>query len=159
MRQGRHEALAVGLGWFSIALGLAELLAPHAMARATGLKGRERLLQAYGAREIAAGVALLLMRNKAPGLWARVAGDAVDLATLASARNSKAGPAIAAVAGVTALDAWSAASAQRAARRRPLPAADYSHRSGFPRPAEQMRGAARREKHKSGSEPEFQLRV
>jgi len=47
------HGLAKGLGWFSIGLGLAEFLAPHAMARLTGVP-HPRLLQLYGLREIAA---------------------------------------------------------------------------------------------------------
>lgn len=41
-----------GLAWFGIGLSLAELLAPQAVARVDGL---ERLLQAFGVREIASG--------------------------------------------------------------------------------------------------------
>jgi hypothetical protein len=54
--------------------------------------------------------------------------------------------ALAAVAGVTALDVVCGASLARHARpkpRRRLTAIDYSRRSGFRKPAEQMRGAAR----------------
>ncbi len=36
--------MARGLAWFGIGLGLAELLAPRAVARATGLRGHETLL-------------------------------------------------------------------------------------------------------------------
>jgi hypothetical protein len=34
------------LGWFSIGLGLAEILAPRALCRALGMEGREALVQA-----------------------------------------------------------------------------------------------------------------
>ena len=47
-----YEALAKGLGWFSIGFGLAELVAPQALCRALGPDGRETLVQVYGAREI-----------------------------------------------------------------------------------------------------------
>jgi hypothetical protein len=157
MRQGRHEAVALGLAWFSIALGLAELVAPRAMARATGLTGREGLLQLYGAREIATGVALLVCRDKAPAMWGRVAGDALDVATLASGRQPHAGAALAAVGGVAALDAWTAASLQRRRNRRLRPVFDYSGRSGFPKPAAQMRGAASRATSSSASRPSPQV--
>ena len=73
---------ARGLGWFSLGLGLAEVLMPGAVARATGMHGRETLVRACGLREIATGLGLLLARDPTPWLWARVAGDAVDLATL-----------------------------------------------------------------------------
>jgi hypothetical protein len=139
MHQGRAQAVARALGWFSIGLGLAELVAPRALARATGLQGRERLLQFYGAREILTGVAILLARNPKPWVAARVAGDALDIATLATARDAaKAATAIAAVAGVTALDAYTAVSLKQPAPRM----FDYSGRSGFRSPAAAMRGAA-----------------
>jgi hypothetical protein len=104
------HSLARGLGWFSIGLGLAEFLAPHAMARLTGVP-HPRLLQFYGLREIAAGVGIFSNPRPAGWLWARVAGDALDLATLGAAMaeddseaRTKAWIAAAAVAGVTALD-------------------------------------------------------
>jgi hypothetical protein len=137
MRQGRAQAVARALGWFSIGLGVAELLAPRAMARTTGLEGRERLLQVYGAREIAAGLAILLFSEKV-GAWTRVAGDALDIATLARGRNAKSAASLTAVAGVAALDVYTAA----ALRERPRPHFDYSSRSGFRRSAAEMRGAA-----------------
>ena len=36
------DALARGLGWFSIALGVAEITAPHRLARTLGMDGHER---------------------------------------------------------------------------------------------------------------------
>src|SRR4051794_31635707 len=80
--------LAQGLGWFSIALGVAELVAPRSLARALGMEGNESLLQAYGAREIGTGIAILSSRRPAPWLWGRVAGDALDIATLACGMTS-----------------------------------------------------------------------
>ncbi|HET6229289.1 MAG TPA: hypothetical protein VFE05_04360 [Longimicrobiaceae bacterium] len=103
------ETLARGLGWFSIGLGLAEVLAPDQLCEALGMEGKESLIRFYGLRELAAGVGILSGRKPAGWLWARVAGDALDLATLAAAlddndkRGNVAG-AIAAVAGVTLLD-------------------------------------------------------
>jgi len=149
--QGRPalRAAAVGLGIFSIGLGLAELLAPRRMARATGLPGREALLKAYGAREIASGIALLAADDPAPWLWARVAGDALDVSTLAAAagngdskRAKHAIAAILAVAPVAMLDVASALLAQSRDNARRRAAWDYSDRSGFGAPVEQMRGAA-----------------
>jgi uncharacterized membrane protein len=105
--------VAAGLGWFSIGLGLAELLAPRQMAGFIGLRDkghRENILRLYGLREITAGVGLLSQSNPAPWLWARVAGDALDLASLGlafgapDAKPGKLAGATAAVAGVTALD-------------------------------------------------------
>ena len=146
-RSRRLERLARGLGWFSVGLGLAELLLPRALARRTGLRGRETLLQVCGLREVATGLAILGARDPTPGVWGRVAGDAFDLALLGSALDAdhrhRAGgaAAFAAVAGVTALDI-ACARALSATTRRPALRYDYSDRSGLPLPAAEMRGAA-----------------
>lgn len=101
---------ARGFGWFSIALGLAEVLATRKMARAVHLDHRPGLLRMFGMREMATGAALLSRRNRAPWMWARVAGDVMDLFALGSAfrgqrrGRGRIGAALAAVAGVTALD-------------------------------------------------------
>ena len=111
--QPRAEQLAVGLGWFSIGLGLAELTAPDAVARLIGLRDHSNtrsLLRAYGAREIGNGIAILMQPDNPAWLWSRVGGDVLDLASLASAaRQDGADPprivaASAAVMGVAALD-------------------------------------------------------
>ena len=78
------RAVASGLGWFGIGLGLAELLAPRTVARLAGLEGREGLLRVFGAREIASGVLILAADDPRPWLWARVAGDALDGGVLAA---------------------------------------------------------------------------
>jgi len=75
---------ARGLGWFSIGLGLAELAAPDIVADLTGVRN-EGLLQLYGLREIACGVGILSSTRPSGWMWARVAGDALDLVTLAGA--------------------------------------------------------------------------
>ncbi|HUS05756.1 MAG TPA: SRPBCC family protein [Bryobacteraceae bacterium] len=107
------ERLVNGLGWFSIGLGLAEVLAPGAVAELIGAsEGRKTrtLLRTYGLREIAAGVGILSQPQPAGWLWARVAGDMLDLAALASSMNARdsnrtrLATATAAVIGVTALD-------------------------------------------------------
>jgi uncharacterized membrane protein len=73
------------LGWLSIGLGVATLLAPRPVSRATGLQGRESLLRLVGARELASGVGLLTQQQKRPWLWSRVLGDIMDLALIAGA--------------------------------------------------------------------------
>lgn len=110
----RPDNLAYGLGLFSIGLGLVEMMAPHALSRWLGMHGQERLLQAYGAREMANGVAILRDPDASSWVWTRVAGDALDLATLAPAlrqgnrQRDNVVIAMAAVAGVTALDLYCA---------------------------------------------------
>ena len=72
------EKLAVGLGLFSIGLGLAELLAPRSVARAIGMPdASDGILQAFGAREIANGVAILSQPENPFWLWSRVGGDGI----------------------------------------------------------------------------------
>jgi hypothetical protein len=149
--QSAH-ALAQGLGWFSIGLGLAEVLAPGNLARFLCMEERTGLLRVYGMREIATGVGILSQNDPTPWLWGRVGGDLLDLGTLAAGlrRNNpqreNVGLAIAAVAGVMALDvlcvrALGAEADHR--RRRPRRIRDYSARRGMPRPPAAMRGVAR----------------
>jgi uncharacterized membrane protein len=110
---GVHERLANGLGWFSIGLGVAEVVAPGKVAGLIGAPNRNRtrkVLRTYGFREIAAGVGILSNRRPAGWVWGRVGGDLMDLASLGSAMNSRGAnrtrlmTATAAVLGVTALD-------------------------------------------------------
>ena len=108
------ETIARGLGWFSLALGAAEILAPRRLNRVLGVRrNRDGLVRGFGAREIAAGIGILATRGVRPTwLWGRVAGDALDLAALSRAMKSNrnrmmVGSAIASVAALTALDIWS----------------------------------------------------
>jgi len=113
---------ARGLGWFSLGLGAAELLVPSELARLIGVRDNSRtrgILRALGAREVAAGVGLLLPRRPGRYLWSRVVGDVVDLALLGGAMafdrrtdTKRSSLALATVAGVTALDAWAASRRQ-----------------------------------------------
>ena len=106
--------VARGLGWFSIGLGVVEAFAGRSVGRALGMEGQSPVFRVFGAREIATGVAILTMDQPKAGVWARVAGDALDLAALGSGLtpdNPKKGnlaAAIAVVAGVTWLDIWCA---------------------------------------------------
>ncbi len=115
VRKQAPSKLANFLGWFSIALGLAELFAPRRVGRMVGVEGKPELLQAYGVREFLSGLGILA----SPWLWARVAGDAVDAATLSpglySMRKSRqltSGMAVAAVAAIGLLDIYTAVQAQ-----------------------------------------------
>lgn len=146
MAMTRDEALrtARGLGWFSVGLGVVELLAPHALARATGTRHDPVLVRACGVRELATGIGLLFARDPEPWLWARVGGDALDAAALAAGRTGRdddrwrTGVTLAAVVGVTAVDIACA----RALHTRATPIRDDRDRSGWPEPAEAMRGRA-----------------
>jgi hypothetical protein len=145
------EGIARGLGYFSIALGLAQVLAPRAISRGVGLHGRESLMRACGAREIATGVAILTSHDPTPWIWGRIGGDAFDLATLGTAmteadeedRRSLSLTAVA-VLGVTALDVACVYGLTADKRLGTGQRADYGDRRGFPRSPAAMRGAAGR---------------
>jgi len=134
------------LGWFSIGLGLTELLAPRALTRTLGVEGREGFVRAMGARELTHGVLCLSVNNDF-GAWTRVGGDMLDLAALASAYrgdNPKKGNvalAIAAVIGCTIADLTAAQSIRSLHSRKGRPR-DYSDRTGFPRGLQASKGAA-----------------
>lgn len=109
------EKVALGLGWFSLGLGLYEVAAAKKLDAALGMEGKAGMLRFYGLREIMAGAGIFLSQPQPMGWgWARIAGDALDLATLGTAlRADNPKPrnvwiAVAAVAGVTTLDIWDA---------------------------------------------------
>src|SRR3954465_2046158 len=103
------DRLAKALGWFSLGLGLTELLAPRRITRALGMEGKETLVRAYGAREIGSGI-LSLSVDKKLGLWSRVAGDGLDIATVMTAlrpdnpKRDNVVVALALLLGITAVD-------------------------------------------------------
>ncbi len=103
--------LSIGLAWFSLGLGLYETLASKHLCRLLGMEGKEKLIRFYGLREIGAGVGIFAAQpDPAVWVWARGAGDVLDMATLGTAfraDNPKQGNALVAVLavlGVTALD-------------------------------------------------------
>ncbi len=142
-------ALAQGLGWFSIALGLAEVAAPRPLARTLGMEGYEPLFIAYGLRELVKGVGILSADDPTPWIWGRVAGDALDLATVTGAmtgdnpRRGNAAVALVSLLGITAVDLYCARGLGEERERRSAPIRDYRDRTGYPRQVQAMRGAAR----------------
>ena len=119
------RSVARALGWFSLALGAAELAAPGTLARLIGARDDEdtrRTLRTFGARECVAGLAILMEPDRPAWLWSRVGGDALDLGWLGrqmadgAASRQRLGLTTAAVAGVTALDLMTA---RQLARTRP----------------------------------------
>jgi uncharacterized membrane protein len=111
-----QTTLARGLGWFSIGLGVAQVAAPTVVGRLVGVRPTSRsrdVMRAIGVRELVAGAGLIAERKPPAFLWARVAGDAMDLALLGNVLGSdgdrrRTAAAAAAVAGVTALDVLAA---------------------------------------------------
>lgn len=122
------ERRARALGWFSLGLGLAEVLDADGFAR--GVVGAGKGVRQRGAtflvgvREIVSGIGLLATRSPF-WLWARVAGDVMDLALLGRAGRArgrgkdrvKLAASAASVAGVLLLDAVTAMQLARAGRR------------------------------------------
>jgi hypothetical protein len=145
---GSADRMAKALGWFSIALGVAELAAPHRFTKALGMEGKEGLVRAYGLREIGHGI-VSLGPDRHLGLWSRVAGDMLDIATLLPAvhadnpKSHNAKIALAMVAAVTALDVIGAQSVAARHSRHNGSRRSYRDRSGFPQGIQAARGAAR----------------
>jgi hypothetical protein len=145
---GAADRLARALGWFSIGLGVMELVAPRRITRTLGMEGHEGLVRSYGAREIGSGV-LSLSLDKDKGLWSRVAGDGLDVVTLLSAlrpgnpKRGNVGVALMMVLGIAALDVFGIAATTARHGRTNTPVRNYRDRSGFPGGLEKARGAAR----------------
>src|SRR3954464_238819 len=114
VRNPEAAVIARGLGWFSVALGVAQLVAPRTVCRLAGLPYAPTLTRLCGARELACGIGILTQPDPQPYLKARVAGDAMDLAGLAVATplrdsdGARLAVSLAAVAGITALDVYCA---------------------------------------------------
>jgi len=145
---GMPDRLSRALGWFSLALGFAELLAPKRITRALGMEGNENLVRAFGAREIGAGV-LSLSPDSHIGLWSRVAGDGLDIAALLTGlrddnpKRENVTIALAMVSGITLLDIIGAQTTTRRHSRNRGQRRMYRHRTGFPQGVQAARGAAR----------------
>ena len=144
------DRLARNLGWFSIGLGLAELFAASTITRALGMQGKENLVRAYGVREITSGF-MTLSVDKQAGLASRIAGDALDIATLATAlrpdnhKRENVALALAMVGGITLLDIIATTTSKVRHRSSRGQRRSYDDRSGFPQGVEASRGAARKQ--------------
>jgi hypothetical protein len=106
-----YKKLGLGLGFFSIALGLAEVAAPGRLTRFLGVEGKtaKRVIGLFGARELLAGATLLRGPAVSTNAWNRVAGDMIDLGALgvAFSRSNRKGAvtgALGFVAGATLID-------------------------------------------------------
>lgn len=122
-----EQQLARGLGWFSIGLGLTQLMAPRKVGEVIGVEEHDEFIRACGVREVISGVGILMNeRPQAGWLWSRVAGDVVNLGSLAAVMKSGDGDrqrntmALAMVAGVTLLDVLCASRLQESSKRAEL---------------------------------------
>ncbi|MCU1347745.1 MAG: cyclase/dehydrase [Acidobacteria bacterium] len=105
------------LGSFGLGLGIPQLLAPGSVNRMIGVRddAESRMWQRIvGVRELVAAAGILPRRRPTEFLWARVAGDAMDLALLVKVFGSKRDSAVrlaaatASVAGIAAVDMFTA---------------------------------------------------
>jgi hypothetical protein len=108
------ETFTTALGFLELALAAFELARPGALSRSLGLRENRVFLKGFGARGMATGAGMFGWRRgrgKSLWIWARVAGDAKDLAVLAPAlsrdnpKRKAAAVAFAVVVGVTIIDA------------------------------------------------------
>src|SRR5688572_13109168 len=90
-KQDRADG-AHALGWASIGIGLAELIAPQQVQSILGLEDRPNhrgILRVLGVRELMHGIGILdperSNRHHTAGVWARVAGDVLDSVLLGMA--------------------------------------------------------------------------
>ncbi len=142
---GPMRVPARALGWFGIGLGLIELAMPRTLARSAGMPSLPTLTRACGLREIGAGIGILTSRDPTPWLWARVAGDALDVVTVSTGLLTQRRPlrtmaTVVMLLGIAYVDKRVAEAAPPDKKREKRSLRDYSARSGFPRPAEAMRG-------------------
>jgi hypothetical protein len=114
---------ARALGWASLAIGAAELIAPQHIESLLGLpndKERQGAIRALGVRELGHGLNILGADDDGPNaqlasaVWARVAGDVLDTVCLGKASHYTKAPgqffAVSAiVAAIGIADLWCAA--------------------------------------------------
>jgi uncharacterized membrane protein len=105
------RTMARAIGWCSIGLGAAQIIAPRRLSGLIGIRPRAGTMRLMGLRELAAGIGILAARNPMPWFWARAGGDLMDLAALSTASRSRhsngrrVAAAMAAVTGVAVVDA------------------------------------------------------
>jgi uncharacterized membrane protein len=123
-----RTSLATALGWLSVGLGLAEVLAPEEVAEWVGVNNDDETLnvvRAIGLRELVSGVGILTQSRPRGWLLGRFAGDCMDLLLLSRAQGSdKAQPgrintAMAAVIGIGLLDLYGSQQGSHTAAHKP----------------------------------------
>jgi uncharacterized membrane protein len=122
IRTHDKDSLAQFLGWFSLGLGTAQLLAPKAMCRLVGASGEglsKHAMRAMGVREATQGIAILTRPRPTTWIWSRVGGDALDLALLGLvAARGNAKRAVFAMVNVVAVSVPDAYEARHLSRKR-----------------------------------------
>ncbi len=116
-----------GIAWFSVALGVTQIVAPDALARLIGMRPSattRNTMRAIGVREITTGFGLLSNAKSSPWLWTRLAGDMVDLSLIGTGvgrradDRTRAARTALAMGGVAALDLYAATRSRRTQRER-----------------------------------------
>jgi uncharacterized membrane protein len=85
VRARDKDSLAEFLGWFSLALGTAQVTAPRLMCELVGARGEgmsRTVMRLMGLREITQGLGILMRPRPTGWLWSRVVGDGLDLSLL-----------------------------------------------------------------------------
>ncbi|HZV21633.1 MAG TPA: cyclase dehydrase [Hyphomicrobiales bacterium] len=159
-RSRKHSALNLAhrLGWLSIGLGIVEIVACRPLARLLGVRRAAPLINLYGMRGVATGVAILAAKNPTPLVWGRVGGDALDIASIMTAfifsRNKLGlGLVLTSVAAVTAVDLICAQTLSSDMKRLRSRIPDYSDRSGLPLHRAIVSGGDRRATMPAGASP------
>jgi len=111
------------LGWVSLGLGAAQVFAPGAVRRLSGVDDSDTsrvVVPLVGARELVHAAGLLGSKRTGAWVWTRVVGDAIDLTGLAVAMAHRAGgrrkrvaAALGAVAAIAAVDLATALRARK----------------------------------------------
>ena len=129
VRARDKDPLAQFLGWFSVALGTAQVAAPRALCRLVGAKedgAAPTVMRALGARELAQGAGILIRPRPTMWLWSRVAGDALDLSLLgltAAKNEGRRGRTAFAIANVLAVTVPDVLESRRLGRKQGQPQA------------------------------------
>src|SRR5690349_13122050 len=101
--------IAAGLGWFSVGMGVAEIVAPGAVSKLIGVKRKSSDTRWRGVRKLAAGIGLMQAPQSGMGLLTRAGANVLELSRMRSRsrrRGSNSGRAaigLAALAGVAAI--------------------------------------------------------
>lgn len=113
------------LGWFSVALGVTQIVKPELVATMSGFddRGGRAVIRFTGFRELITGLGILRRPREARWLWVRFAGDVIDLAYLGyklgtSQSRLRLSGSIASVLALTAIDGMVAQNLERPARWR-----------------------------------------
>lgn len=114
------KKISKGLGWLSLGLGVAEVLAGKAVGKAVGAEDKHKMVRGHGLREIASGAGMLAGKHQGPLMWSRMAGNAMEIASLGASlmkTKSRKGAALAALGAVAVATVIDVLAAKQAAKQ------------------------------------------